>query len=211
MNAELARVAEFCARATGFGVVLISTDAIVQWRTRARISSSAQASAGSPACRTSSSSPRKIARSAQCRRSSRSRATGLSEDDRWHCRADGARFWANGVLSALRNDEHRLVGYGKVVRNRTDAKEQLVALRSEHRAGRDVLDPAAAVVRTPSLTARPESVGQVPRLSAQLTMQPGTRQRPVAADGALRDIECSRGLGVVVAGEVTALDDLRQP
>ena len=115
------------------------------------------------------------------------------------------------MLSALRDDEHRLVCYGKVVRNRTDAKEQLVALRSEHRAGRDVLDPAAAVVRTPSLTARPESVGQVPRLSAQLTMQPGTRQRPVAADGALRDIECSRGLGVVVAGEVTALDDLRQP
>lgn len=56
-------------------------------------------------------------------------ARGFSEDDRWHRRLDGSRFWANGVLVALPGDDE--VAYGKIVRNRTDLKEQIVALRSE--------------------------------------------------------------------------------
>ena len=63
-------------------------------------------------------------------------ARGFSEDDRWHRRLDGSRFWANGVLIALSPDEDG-VAYGKVVRNRTDLKEQIVALRSEAAACRD--------------------------------------------------------------------------
>ena len=56
---------------------------------------------------------------------------GFSEDDRWHRRIDGGRFWASGVLSTVCSDDGTVIGYGKVVRNRLDVKEQVVALRSE--------------------------------------------------------------------------------
>lgn len=53
-----------------------------------------------------------------------------SEDDRWQKRADGSRFWATGLLIALRDPAGRIVGYAKVLRDRTDLKEQLDTLRN---------------------------------------------------------------------------------
>lgn len=49
---------------------------------------------------------------------------GHAEDDRWMLRKDGRRFWAVGVLIPLRN-ENKFVAFAKVLRNRTDIKEQL--------------------------------------------------------------------------------------
>jgi PAS domain S-box-containing protein len=69
---------------------------------------------------------------------------GFSEDDRWHRRLDGSRFWANGVLSLLRADDGSIASYAKIVRNRTDVKEQLVTLRSEVSAYRELLRKRAA-------------------------------------------------------------------
>ena len=67
-------------------------------------------------------------------------ATGIGEDDRWHVRSDGSRFWGNGFVVATRDARGRLLGFAKVVRNRTDVKEQLEALRNrvkaEQEAGR---------------------------------------------------------------------------
>ncbi|MFL6550796.1 MAG: ATP-binding protein [Povalibacter sp.] len=51
-------------------------------------------------------------------------ASAISEDDRWHVRADGSRFWSSGALLALRDQGGRIVGYGKILRDRTDSKEQ---------------------------------------------------------------------------------------
>jgi len=65
------------------------------------------------------------------------RSRGFSEDDRWHRRIDGSRFWANGVLALLRADDSGIVGYGKLVRNRTDVQEQIIALNSELGACRE--------------------------------------------------------------------------
>jgi len=56
---------------------------------------------------------------------------GAAEDDRWLVRADGSRFWATGVLTGLRDETGALVGYGKLVRNRTDLREQFETLRNE--------------------------------------------------------------------------------
>jgi PAS domain S-box-containing protein len=56
------------------------------------------------------------------------RTTKRSEDDRWHVRKDGARFWGSGVLFALHDDAGEIVGYAKVVRNRTDLKTQTESL-----------------------------------------------------------------------------------
>lgn len=50
--------------------------------------------------------------------------TGRAEDERWHLRKDGSRFWASGILTALRDseDENRLHGYVKILRDNTQPK-----------------------------------------------------------------------------------------
>jgi PAS domain S-box-containing protein len=48
---------------------------------------------------------------------------GRSEDERWHVRKDGSRFWAMGVLVPVHNGKGTLIGFGKIVRDRTDLKQ----------------------------------------------------------------------------------------
>ena len=55
---------------------------------------------------------------------------GSAEDDRWMRRGDGSRFWANGVMLGLRDEDGRCVALGKILRNRTDLKEQIETLRN---------------------------------------------------------------------------------
>ena len=52
-----------------------------------------------------------------------------AEDDRWMRRSDGAHFWATGASVALRDQAGRLLGFGKILRNRTDVREQIETLR----------------------------------------------------------------------------------
>lgn len=56
---------------------------------------------------------------------------GAAEDDRWLKRADGSLFWAAGVMVALRDAQGELVGFCKILRNRTELKEQLEMLRNQ--------------------------------------------------------------------------------
>ncbi|MFD1950823.1 PAS domain S-box protein [Sphingomonas arantia] len=46
-------------------------------------------------------------------------ATGHGNDERWHQRKDGERFWASGELTVLRDDDDSAIGYVKVLRDRT--------------------------------------------------------------------------------------------
>lgn len=50
------------------------------------------------------------------------RTEGRSDDDRWHMRKDGSRFWAGGTLTPLWDDDRRLRGYAKIMRDRTEWK-----------------------------------------------------------------------------------------
>lgn len=59
------------------------------------------------------------------------RADSPAEDDRWQQRADGSRFWASGVLLPLRADDGRLLGFGKIFRNRSDIRLQMDTLRNQ--------------------------------------------------------------------------------
>jgi PAS domain S-box-containing protein len=45
-----------------------------------------------------------------------------SEDNRWHIRKDGSRFWASGVLTALRDERGELLGFVKLARDMTVQK-----------------------------------------------------------------------------------------
>jgi PAS domain S-box-containing protein len=53
---------------------------------------------------------------------------GRAEDERWHLRKDGTRFWASGVMIALR-DNGVLRGYAKVVRDFTERRRLEEAVR----------------------------------------------------------------------------------
>lgn len=59
---------------------------------------------------------------------------GRHEDDRWMLRKDGVRMWANGVLTSLRDDDGKIVGFSKILRDRTDIKEHIDMLHNKTRA-----------------------------------------------------------------------------
>ena len=54
---------------------------------------------------------------------------GRYEEDGWRVRKDGTRFWANVVITALRDEKGELVGFGKVTRDVTERR-----LRDQERA-----------------------------------------------------------------------------
>ena len=49
-------------------------------------------------------------------------AAGLSEDEGWHVRRDGSRFWADVSISCLRGDSGAVVGYVKITRDISERK-----------------------------------------------------------------------------------------
>ena len=62
---------------------------------------------------------------------------GRFEDEGWRIRKDGSRFWANVVITALRDSTGTLVGFAKVTRDlteRREAEEQARRLAGEQAA-----------------------------------------------------------------------------
>jgi len=53
----------------------------------------------------------------------RAEAEGRFEDEGWRIRKDGSRFWANVVITALRNQAGTIVGFSKVTRDLTERKQ----------------------------------------------------------------------------------------
>lgn len=48
---------------------------------------------------------------------------GRFEDDGWRVRKDGSQFWANVVISAVRDEKGSLRGYAKITRDLTERRE----------------------------------------------------------------------------------------
>ncbi len=59
----------------------------------------------------------------------KARKNGHSEDERWHLRKDGTRFFASGVMTSLRNDKGGLLGFAKIMRDITSRREAEDQLR----------------------------------------------------------------------------------
>jgi PAS domain S-box-containing protein len=73
---------------------------------------------------------------------------GRYEEEGWRIRKDGTAFWANVVITALRNEHGTLVGFSKVTRDltqRREAEQQLAATQEQLRRSNEELDRFASV------------------------------------------------------------------
>ena len=65
---------------------------------------------------------------------------GRFEDEGWRVRRDGSRFWANVIISAVRNEAGHLIGFSKVTRNLSERREHEEALRQSEERFRLLVD-----------------------------------------------------------------------
>jgi two-component system NtrC family sensor kinase len=60
------------------------------------------------------------------------RKDGRVEDEGWRVRKDGTRFWADVVITALRDEDGILRGFAKVTRDLTERRKTEETLRQAH-------------------------------------------------------------------------------
>jgi PAS domain S-box-containing protein len=84
--------------------------------------------------------PEDIAAGKPARELAEAAREGRFEDEGWRLRKDGSRFWANVIITALRDPSGELRGYGKVTRDLTARRE------AEETARRLAAEQAARVV-----------------------------------------------------------------
>jgi PAS domain S-box-containing protein len=85
--------------------------------------------------------------------------TGRYEEQGWRVRKDGTRFWANVVITAVRDEEGHMIGFGKVTRDMTEQREaaerelrlerQRATAEASSRAKTDFLRTMSHELRTP--------------------------------------------------------------
>jgi len=63
---------------------------------------------------------------------------GRFEDEGWRLRKDGSRFWANVIITALRDKSGKLVGFGKVTRDFTERMQSKEAIAKSERTLREL-------------------------------------------------------------------------
>jgi len=69
----------------------------------------------------------------------KARTEGRAEDERWHMRKDGSRFWASGFVRPALDEEDNLLGFSKVARDLTEHKRAEEALDEVRWAERERL------------------------------------------------------------------------
>jgi PAS domain S-box-containing protein len=78
--------------------------------------------------------PEALARALPAHELEVAKATGVYEDEGWRVRKDGSLFWANVVITPVRNDRGELLGFAKVTRDLTQRRAHEEDLRrSEER------------------------------------------------------------------------------
>jgi PAS domain S-box-containing protein len=84
------------------------------------------------------------------------REEGRAEDERWHVKKDGTRFWALGIVTPLHDPNGRLTGFSKILRDITERKQandllqrQAEALREAERRKNEFLAMLGHELRNP--------------------------------------------------------------
>ncbi len=65
---------------------------------------------------------------------------GRFEDEGWRVRKDGSRFWANVIITAVRNASGQLIGFSKITRNLTERRRHEDDLRRSEERFRLLVD-----------------------------------------------------------------------
>ncbi len=86
-------------------------------------------------------------------------AEGRMQDEGWRVRKDGTQFWANVVITALRDPAGGLQGYGKVTRDMTEAQMAQLALAASEQRFRQTFHNAPMGMAI--LAASPEELGRI--------------------------------------------------
>ncbi len=58
------------------------------------------------------------------------RAVGTAEDERWHLRRDGSRFWSSGITMPLRSATDEVTGFVKIFRDGTHLRARMKYLEN---------------------------------------------------------------------------------
>ena len=66
------------------------------------------------------------------------REAGRAEDERWHLRRDGSRFWGSGLMTPLRDSP--VPGFLKIMRDRTERRQAEAALAAAHHRTAEILE-----------------------------------------------------------------------
>jgi len=77
-------------------------------------------------------------------------AQGRCEDEGWRVRKDGSRFWANVVITALREEDGTLMGFGKVTRDLTARRNAEQRIRAAEHAMSEAHNRLSAVLESTS-------------------------------------------------------------
>ncbi|HYO84086.1 MAG TPA: ATP-binding protein, partial [Bryobacteraceae bacterium] len=78
--------------------------------------------------------PEDVAKGEEVRERQTALQNGRAEDQRWHVRKNGTRFWSSGVVTPVQDDSGRVFGFAKVLRDITEhrqAEESLAAQAEE--------------------------------------------------------------------------------
>jgi PAS domain S-box-containing protein len=67
-------------------------------------------------------------------------SSGRFEDEGWRVRKDGSRFWANVVISAMRDDSGELIGFSNVTRDFTERRAHSNALQQTEQRFRTLIE-----------------------------------------------------------------------
>ena len=54
---------------------------------------------------------------------------GQKENERWHVRKDGSRFWGSGLVMPLRDEDNSIQGFLKIMQDKTNQRQSEEALR----------------------------------------------------------------------------------
>jgi rsbT co-antagonist protein RsbR len=69
---------------------------------------------------------------------------GSFEDEGWRVRKDGTRFWANVIITALRDKDGQLLGFGKMARDLTERRQAEETIRQQ---AQEILDLSTPIVQ----------------------------------------------------------------
>src|SRR3954452_22723627 len=94
---------------------------------------------------------------------------GRFEDEGWRVRKDGTQFWANVVITAIRDETGELVGFGKVTRDLTDRRRRETELqRFAAMAAHDLAEPLRTVAGFAELLRRRHAAALPPEAEKYL-------------------------------------------